>query len=337
VLYFRVEVLATPSRKLNLISTALSKVQYGPRCQLVNAVRTAQLALKNRPNKNQHQRIILFVGSPLEEKKDALVKLGKDLKKNSIAVDVINFGTENASNGNTEKLEAFVSAANSSDNSHLLNIPPGPHVMSNLVITSEIILPRSAGAGSASNIGAGANQAAPVRVGGNSVDEDNDRDFQMALRMSMEDTRQKQQEKANAPKSEDKKSEAPKAAASEPKAATRPAAKEDEEDDEDEDMDDMDEEEMARALALSMAPKETTPAPVAVNLASASVPMDTDVPSAAVHQAEGDQDLNLDALEDRDFLSSILGVAANEGDVDDLLNKLNDGAEKSGKKDEKKN
>jgi hypothetical protein len=36
------------------------------------------------------------------------------------------------------------------------------------------------------------------------------------------------------------------AAASEPKAATRPAAKEDEEDDEDEDMDDMDEEEMAR-------------------------------------------------------------------------------------------
>jgi 26S proteasome regulatory subunit N10 len=41
------------------------------------------------------------------------VKLAKRLKKNNVAVDVVNFGEEQA---NTEKLEAFVQAINNNDN-----------------------------------------------------------------------------------------------------------------------------------------------------------------------------------------------------------------------------
>ena len=52
----------------------------------------ASLALKHRQNKHQRQRIIIFVGSPLMEDQKELVKLGKKLKKNDVAVDVINFG-----------------------------------------------------------------------------------------------------------------------------------------------------------------------------------------------------------------------------------------------------
>ena len=39
--------------------------------------------------------------------------MGKKLKKNNVAVDVINFGEEAE---NTAKLEAFINAVNSNDN-----------------------------------------------------------------------------------------------------------------------------------------------------------------------------------------------------------------------------
>ena len=69
--------------------------------------------MKHRQNKNQRQRIICFVGSPVKEDEQALVKLGKKLKKNNIAVDIVNFGEEQF---NTTKLETFIQAVNNSDN-----------------------------------------------------------------------------------------------------------------------------------------------------------------------------------------------------------------------------
>jgi 26S proteasome regulatory subunit N10 len=41
------------------------------------------------------------------------VKLAKKMKKNSVAVDIINFGEEAE---NTAKLDAFITAVNSGDN-----------------------------------------------------------------------------------------------------------------------------------------------------------------------------------------------------------------------------
>lgn len=81
----------------------------------------AQLALKHRENKNQRQRVVAFVGSPIVNNttgdvggddaggggggsgggggirkvtEDALVKLGKKLRKNNVAVDIVTFGEE---------------------------------------------------------------------------------------------------------------------------------------------------------------------------------------------------------------------------------------------------
>jgi len=71
------------------------------------------LTLKHRQNKNQHQRIVLFVGSPIETETQKMVQFGKKLKKNNIAVDIVNFGEESH---NTQKLEAFIQAVNSNDN-----------------------------------------------------------------------------------------------------------------------------------------------------------------------------------------------------------------------------
>merc|ERR1719223_1933909 len=108
-------------------------------CNFEAGLKVAKLALKNRPNKNQKQRIVMFVGSPLLVDEKRLVRLGSSFKKDTIAVDVINFGAENTTNENAEKLEKFIGAVNSNDNSHLVNIPPGPHILSDLVLSSAIM------------------------------------------------------------------------------------------------------------------------------------------------------------------------------------------------------
>jgi 26S proteasome regulatory subunit N10 len=105
----------------------------------LSGLKTAALALKNRQNKNQRQRIIVFCASPIVDDVKELVKLGKQFKKNNIAVDCINFGTENSSNENVDKLEQFIQSVNASDNSHLVNIPPGPHILADMILTSNII------------------------------------------------------------------------------------------------------------------------------------------------------------------------------------------------------
>ena len=73
---------------------------------------TFKLALKHRQNKNQRQRIILFVGSPIKAKDSQLVALGKRLKRNNVSVDVVNFGESELNN---EKLESFLNAVNNNN------------------------------------------------------------------------------------------------------------------------------------------------------------------------------------------------------------------------------
>lgn len=74
----------------------------------------SQLALKHRENKSLRQRILVFVGSPLPDAEAELVRLGKKLKKNNIAVDVVTFGETEE---NMAKLNAFIESVNSGENS----------------------------------------------------------------------------------------------------------------------------------------------------------------------------------------------------------------------------
>ncbi|CAJ0887781.1 2792_t:CDS:2, partial [Entrophospora sp. SA101] len=143
------------------------------------------LALKHRQNKNQKQRIIVFIGSPIDIEKNALVTLGKKMKKNNVAVDIINFGEESENNS---KLEAFINAVNSGDNSHILTVPPGPHILSDALLSSAIL---------AGEDGVPAGFAAG---GGNSfefgVDPNLDPELALALRISLEEEKARQEAKA---------------------------------------------------------------------------------------------------------------------------------------------
>lgn len=110
------------------------------------------------------------------------MKLAKKMKKNNIAVDFINFGE--IESDNTAKLQAFVEAINASDNSHLATIPPGPHLLSDLLLTTPILsgdsgVPGGSGAGGDVDGGLGGFEFG--------VDPSVDPELALALRMWMEE------------------------------------------------------------------------------------------------------------------------------------------------------
>jgi 26S proteasome regulatory subunit N10 len=116
--------------------------------------------------------------------------LGKRLKRNNVAVDIINF----ANPENVPKLEALVNAANNSSNSHFLDVPLGISMITDVLFTSPILgnedMPSSAGNQGDVSMGGGAGQFA--EYGG--INPDLDPDLAMALKVSMEEERARQKE-----------------------------------------------------------------------------------------------------------------------------------------------
>lgn len=64
--------------------------------------------------------------------KKVLEMIGKKLKKNSVALDVVNFGEEDEAK--TEKLEALVAAVNNNDSSHIVHVPAGSNALSDVLL-----------------------------------------------------------------------------------------------------------------------------------------------------------------------------------------------------------
>lgn len=102
-------MLVTPTNDIGKLLSAAGKAVIGGLSDLQTAIQIAQLALKHRENKNQRQRIVVFVGSPIEDDQENLVKLGKKLRKNNVLIDIVTFGEEGMAND--EKLNALVEAA----------------------------------------------------------------------------------------------------------------------------------------------------------------------------------------------------------------------------------
>ncbi|EJU05988.1 hypothetical protein DACRYDRAFT_73212 [Dacryopinax primogenitus] len=169
------EVLVTPTQDIGKILSALHNTRLGGEADIATGIQVAQLALKHRPNKSQRQRIVVFVGSPVNADEKSLVKLGKKLKKNNIAIDIVNFGEEEE---NQTKLEEFVKATDSSNNSHLVSVPPGPHLLSDFIFASPML--EGDGAAPRGGFGAGDDFA---------MDPNMDPELAEALRLSLAEER----------------------------------------------------------------------------------------------------------------------------------------------------
>eukprot|EP00235_Prasinoderma_singulare_P004020 CAMPEP_0119175534 /NCGR_PEP_ID=MMETSP1315-20130426/42421_1 /TAXON_ID=676789 /ORGANISM="Prasinoderma singularis, Strain RCC927" /LENGTH=388 /DNA_ID=CAMNT_0007169601 /DNA_START=9 /DNA_END=1175 /DNA_ORIENTATION=+ len=192
-------VIVTPTADLGKILTALHGLPLEGKLN-ATGLQVAQLALKHRQNKNQRQRIVFFAGSLLEVETKALVKIGKKLKKNNVACDVIAFGETEE---NSEKLEAFITAVNSNDNSHLVTVPAGDQILSDVLITSPIM--QGDGEGTSAFAAAAAAGSAAAAAGGLAgaegldqfgIDPSVDPELALALRVSMEEERARQERAA---------------------------------------------------------------------------------------------------------------------------------------------
>ncbi|KAI0269386.1 hypothetical protein BC834DRAFT_806937, partial [Gloeopeniophorella convolvens] len=235
------EVLVTHTKELGQVLAAVHQTasNLGRTASIPTAIAIAQLALKHRQNKNLRQRVVVFVGSPLADASPdaerALVRLARRLKKNNVALDVVAFGDgiEQAGEGGRSILRAFVEAASSSDNSHYLAVPPGPHLLSSAVLNSPVLasdrgipdeLAGADGPGAAGGSG-GAGGASQFEFG---VDPSLDPELAMALRMSMEEEAARQAA-ANPPAAAPAAAPAEGAAPAAPAALPAPAADEEEE------------------------------------------------------------------------------------------------------------
>jgi len=139
-------------------------------------------------NKSQRQRIIIFVGHPLTEDAAELEELGKRLKRNNVAIDVINF----ANMDNVPKLQGLVQAANNSDNSHFMDVPMGVTMITDALITSPILQSENYDSGNAAMGGA---EAGPSGIQENQfaayggIDPNIEPELAEAMRISLEEER----------------------------------------------------------------------------------------------------------------------------------------------------
>lgn len=76
--------------------------------------------------------------SPVNYDKKVLETIGKKLKKNSVALDIIDFGEED--DGKPEKLEALLTAVNNNGSSHIVHVSPGPNALSDVLLRCDLVL-----------------------------------------------------------------------------------------------------------------------------------------------------------------------------------------------------
>lgn len=171
------QVLTTLTSDVHRIQAKLQQVQPKGNIDFLTAIRIAHLTLKHRQGKNHKMRIVAFVGSPIETDEKELIKVAKRLKKEKVNVDVVNFGEDQL---NTEKLTNFVNAINGKDGvggSHLVTIPPSD--LTQALFNSPVIQ--------------GEDGAGAAMMGAHDFDPNDDPDLALALRVSMEEQRARQQ------------------------------------------------------------------------------------------------------------------------------------------------
>jgi 26S proteasome regulatory subunit N10 len=302
------------------------------------AVQVASLALKHRRNKHGAQRIVLFVGTPVTADTRALQKAGRALKKNNIAIDVVALGELEENEG---KLRELVDAANGASGGggdgqartcHLVTIPPGGGVLVSDVIASSPILGQGAFAASAAaasmsmgaGVGGGGGMNDFAEYGG--VDPSLDPELAMALRVSMEEERLRQERLAASAATSQQQAEESKDADMDEAAAAAGLSEE--------------EALLQQALAMSMNENEpTTTAEDGRSAASEDVEMeaddeDEDAAMQMALQMSLQQQEPTSEFQDPSFVSQMLGsmpgVDPNDPEIQDALRKAQEKKDEDG-------
>ncbi|KAL8905206.1 MAG: hypothetical protein Q9171_006763 [Xanthocarpia ochracea] len=182
------EVLVTLTTDFGKVLDGIHRTKIRGHTHLATGIQIAGLALKHRQNKSQRQRIIVFTCSPIAESEKDLVKLAKRMKKNNISIDFIAFGDLEPEN--TKKLEVFNENIKGGDGSHLAIIPPGPSLLSDTLVTTPILSADGVAPRGGPEDGGGETGGGGFEFG---VDPSTDPEMALALRMSMEEEKARQE------------------------------------------------------------------------------------------------------------------------------------------------
>jgi 26S proteasome regulatory subunit N10 len=189
------DLKVTPSRDNQKLLSSMQDMRPNGKIKLINSIKISMLALKHRQNKRGESRIVVFVGSPIDEKEKDLKKLGKLLKRDTIGLDLILMGCDKANKDfeNNESLaKTLVDAANKENNSYITVVAPG--VLPSTLIGSSHLCVQGAGAPGTQTTntsgGSGGNDAF-AEFGG--IDPSVDPEMAMVMRMSLMEARQQQQ------------------------------------------------------------------------------------------------------------------------------------------------
>jgi len=108
-----------------------------------------------------------------------LEKLGQKLRKNAIALDIINL--ENNNPEQNQKLQKLIEATkDANDNSHFIQVQPGIQLLSDFLLSTPILMSGDGGAGGPNEFGIGGGM---------------DPELEMALRISLEEEKARNQKK----------------------------------------------------------------------------------------------------------------------------------------------
>jgi len=182
-----IDLRVSPTEEIGKILASFAGIPIGGRTDLTTAVQIAQLALKHRKNKNGGQRIVVFVGSPVGETVEGLQRIGRQLKKNSVAIDIVSMGETEENN---LKLLELVQATNSNDNSHLITVPAG--ISPAHALTSSDIMHLGGFTGGMGSSGEASNSSSSMGADGfnyDGFDPAMDPELAMAIRVSTEEAR----------------------------------------------------------------------------------------------------------------------------------------------------
>ncbi|KAF1999452.1 26S proteasome non-ATPase regulatory subunit 4 [Amniculicola lignicola CBS 123094] len=199
------EILTTLTTDIGKILDGLHRTKIKGSSHFSTGINVAALALKHRQNKSQKQRIVVFTCSPIEEDEKALIKLSKRMKKTGISIDIIAFGE--LGEDTLKKLEAFSENVQSAEGSYLAVIQPSSNLLSDSIITTPIL----GGDGGPSGAGAGGDGGEGGASGGDSfefgVDPSVDPELALALRMSFEEEKARQEKEKKAKETAEGKTE----------------------------------------------------------------------------------------------------------------------------------
>jgi len=184
-------VLVTLTTEVGKIISKLHLVKPDGSIDIIHGIKVANLALKHRQSKNHKPRIVMFVASPVKCDQPELVKLSKRLKKEKVNVDIINFGEEES---NAVILNDIVNTINGKEGtgSHLISVA-APANLSDAMFSSPIFQGED-----------GQSSGLPAGFGpGFQYGMEDDPELAMALRISMEESRLKQEADAGGEKKPD--------------------------------------------------------------------------------------------------------------------------------------